>query len=88
VTDAIYNAKIRGFARAMLSWYGIHGRALPWRRDGESLYRLVVTEILVQRTKAETISGFYNQFFNQYPDWGSLASADVMECPSSNKWDR
>jgi len=77
--DAIYDVKIRKFTRRLLTWYEQHGRNFPWRQAGQSLYRLVVTEILVQRTKAETVSAFYEGFFDQFPDWESLASANQQE---------
>jgi len=77
VTQSLHKAKIRRFARELLKWYEQHGRNLPWRKEGESLYRLVVTEILVQRTKAETVALFYDDFFSLYPDWESLASESL-----------
>jgi len=81
----IYHVKIRLFASRLLAWYEQHGRDFPWRQECESIYRLVVTEVLVQRTKAETVSVFYGAFFNQYPDWSSLASASLKEVEETLK---
>jgi A/G-specific adenine glycosylase len=33
--------------------------------------------VLLQRTKAETITKFYPDFLKDYPNWESLINADV-----------
>jgi A/G-specific adenine glycosylase len=39
----------------------------------------MIAEVLLQRTKAETVARFYIQFIIDYPDWKSLANADVKD---------
>jgi A/G-specific adenine glycosylase len=70
---------VRSFSRRVQCWFKEHGRAFPWRRDGQSLYRLVVTEILLQRTRAETIAWFFPQFFSRFPSWRALSKAEESE---------
>lgn len=77
--DEIDAAKVRLFRNRVLRWAREHGRHFPWRRAGEPLYRLVVTEVLLQQTKAETVATVYDQLFAKYPNWRSLASADLDE---------
>jgi len=77
--DPILSAKVRKFRKLLLDWYAEHGRDLPWRRPGEPIYRQVVTEILLQRTRAETVSRFYASFFRRYADWQDLAHASIVE---------
>jgi len=36
-------------------WFGRHARALPWRRR-RTPYRVVVAEIMLQQTRAETVA--------------------------------
>lgn len=60
----------------------MNGRSLPWRRPNEPIYKLVVAEVLLQRTRAETVAAFYDHFFSTFPDWGSLASASIDEISS------
>lgn len=67
------------FQRRLLAWYAENGRDLPWRRGSTSKYKLVVSEILLQRTRAETVAAFFNAFFIQYPSWKKLAGADEAE---------
>lgn len=67
------------FQRRLLTWYAENGRNLPWRRGSTSKYKLVVSEILLQRTRAETVADFFNTFFSQYSSWKKLAGADEAE---------
>ena len=72
-------AEVRIFRRALLAWYGTNGRDFPWRKKSVSVYRLVVTEALLQRTRAETVAAFYHQFFRRFPSWTTLAGASEAE---------
>ena len=78
----VHGARINAFSKRVLDWFETAGRSFPWRRKGEPLYRLVVTEILLQRTRAETVARFYSTFFERYPDWPSLASAEIGDLES------
>ncbi len=51
----------------------MHGRSFPWREEGFSNYKTIITEILLQRTRAETVAAYLPVFFNKYPDWDALA---------------
>lgn len=59
----------------MLAWYDSHGRAFPWRRPSASTYRKIVAEILLQRTRAETVSTFFPAFASRFPSWKRLSQA-------------
>lgn len=67
------------FRSRLLVWYAENGRNLPWRRRSISKYKLVVSEILLQRTRAEAVASFFNTFFSRYPSWKKLAAADEAE---------
>lgn len=67
-----------GFVQAkLLLWYKTDGRRFFWRRKGLSQYQYIIAEVLLQRTKAETISRFYPSFIAEFPNWFSLATADL-----------
>ncbi len=67
-------------ARAkLLEWFNVQGRDFPWRRPGASQYERICVEVLLQRTRAETVDGVYASFFDRYPDWASLAAAPIGE---------
>lgn len=76
---AIRAQRVRRFRRRLLDWYRENGRTFPWRSPKEPLYRLVVVEVLLQRTQAETVAKAYRQFFRTYPSWRQLACATEGE---------
>jgi len=67
--------RVRNFRRLLLAWYRDNGRSFPWRSPGEATYRLVVVEILLQRTQAEAVSRAYRPFFRSFPSWRKLSRA-------------
>lgn len=51
---------------------------MPWRRTRDP-YRILVAEILLQRTRVRTGSPYYERFVKRFPDVASLASASEEE---------
>lgn len=66
---------IKYFRTALLKWFASNKRDFPWRKEGISNYELIFSEILLQRTKAETVTKYYNSFFKKFPDWDKLILA-------------
>ena len=71
----IEKAKIKYFRNHLLNWFDLNKRDFPWRRIDISNYEIILSEILLQRTKAETVSKYYHSFFKEYPDWQTLSTA-------------
>lgn len=71
--------KLEFFQEEILFWYSRNGRIFYWRRKGLSNYQYIIAEVLLQRTKAETIAKFYPSFIKQYPNWVSLANANTTD---------
>lgn len=67
------------FRRVVLRWFVCEGRSFPWRHADVSLYALVVSELLLQRTRAETVAAFFPRFIKRFPSWRYLASASDGE---------
>lgn len=65
--------------RALLRWFDTNGRDFPWRREGAGLYQLIMAELLLQRTRAETVAAFFGQFTTRFPDWQAIADSTVEE---------
>jgi A/G-specific adenine glycosylase len=65
--------------RALLTWYAAHGRDFPWRKDEATLYQLVLAELLLQRTRAETVAAFFDEFTLRFPTWESITASTVDE---------
>jgi len=62
--------------RALLSHYDEHQRRLPWRGETDP-YRILVSEVMLQQTRVETVQEYYEAWLGRFPDLATLASADV-----------
>jgi A/G-specific adenine glycosylase len=69
--------KVEFFQEKILNWFKINGRKFHWRKKGLTHYQYVIAEVLLQRTRAETVSKFYSNFIRDFPNWQSLANADL-----------
>ncbi|MDR1415109.1 MAG: hypothetical protein LBI96_04790 [Odoribacteraceae bacterium] len=70
---------IQFLQRQLLRWFDEHGRAFPWREPGASKYQQILSEILLQRTRAEAVARFFPIFFERFPDWDALAGTTMEE---------
>ncbi|WP_295639968.1 A/G-specific adenine glycosylase [Novosphingobium sp.] len=65
---------------ALLGWYDVHVRALPWRkRPGEPTqdpYRVWLSEVMLQQTTVAAVGKYYTRFLELWPTVGDLAAAD------------
>ena len=60
-------------------WYSDHGRGYLWRNASATIYVRIVSEVLLQRTRADTVQRFAPDFFREYPSWKHLADATETE---------
>jgi len=58
----------------LLDWYARHRRDLPWRRTQDP-YAIWVAEIMLQQTRVETATAYFERFMAQFPTLESLAAA-------------
>ena len=65
-------------ADLLLEWYDQNKRSLPWRGTKDP-YRIWLSEIMLQQTRAETVKAYYRRFLERYPDIHALAAADTDE---------
>ncbi|WP_108503531.1 hypothetical protein [Paracoccus indicus] len=63
----------------LLDWYAVHGRDLPWRHDPANTFERICVEVLLQRTRAETVAKVYPTFFGRLRSWADIAAAPVEE---------
>ena len=69
------------FTNAVLAWYDSGHRDLPWRHTTDA-YRIWISEIMLQQTRAETVVSYYARFLEKYPTAQALACApqeDVLK---------
>lgn len=62
----------------MLAFYDERRRELPWRETADP-YRILVSEIMLQQTRVETVVPYYRRWVQRFPDPASLAEADEEE---------
>jgi A/G-specific adenine glycosylase len=65
-------------ARSLLSWHRQHARIYPWRLTRDP-YRLVVTELMLVRTRADQVAPIWPRFFEVFPTLASLAAASEAD---------
>jgi A/G-specific adenine glycosylase len=65
-------------AADLLNWYDRNKRELPWQ-EKKSPYRVLVSEIMLQQTRVETVKPYFIKFVEKYPDFYALAGADNEE---------
>ncbi len=61
--------------QALLPWYELHKRELPWRKSQEP-YGVWLSEIMLQQTRVEAVKGYYTRFLTALPTVEALAGAD------------
>ena len=63
------------FTDALLQWYDENKRTLPWRGAGEA-YAVLVSEIMLQQTRAAAVIPYYGRFMAALPTVSALAACD------------
>ena len=77
-------------ARRLLNWRTKNQRVYPWRQTADP-YRVLIAEIMLQRTKSDQVAGLYSRFLHKYPNPSALVRADVRDVeefllPLGLKW--
>ena len=63
----------------LLAWFDQHGRHdLPWQKP-RSLYRVWISEIMLQQTQVSTVIPYFERFMQRFPNIGALADASQDE---------
>jgi A/G-specific adenine glycosylase len=69
-------------ARALLCWYFVDKRRLPWRAEsGEPAdpYRVWLSEVMLQQTTVAAVKPYFGTFTRRWPTIGALAAAEDAE---------
>ena len=61
-------------AEALLAWYAQHRRALPWR-VAPTPYAVLVSELMAQQTRVETVLDYFVRWMARWPTLHDLAAA-------------
>ncbi|MGH9144284.1 MAG: A/G-specific adenine glycosylase [Vicinamibacterales bacterium] len=68
----------RRFRQRLLTWYGRHGRDLPWRKTADP-YHILVSEIMLQQTQVDRVLPKYAEWLDKYPSMEVLAEAPEQD---------
>lgn len=66
------------FAAALLAWYDERATPLPWR-GSRDLYRVWLSEVMLQQTRITTVKDYYARFLTRFPTLEDLANASLDE---------
>lgn len=75
-------ADLPALREALLAWFGMARRDLPWRQGAEGArdpYRVWVAEILLQQTQVSRGLQYYERFLERFPTVQALAQAPVED---------
>ena len=62
------------FSAALLGWYAVRGRNLPWRNSRDP-YRIWLAEIMLQQTTVAAVIDYFQRFTERWPTVADLAAA-------------
>ncbi|MBI2711319.1 MAG: A/G-specific adenine glycosylase [Bdellovibrio sp.] len=64
--------------KSLANWFERQKRILPWR-ENPSVYRVWISEIMLQQTQVITVIPYFERFISRFPDVESLANASFEE---------
>jgi A/G-specific adenine glycosylase len=78
---AVDQAQVAYFRRKIRSWGADHRRSFPWRETDDA-FRVLVAEVLLQRSRGKTVAKVYEELFRRWPDAEHLARTRVSSIAS------
>lgn len=66
------------YGRLLVAWYQRHGRDLPWRRTADP-YPIWIAEVVLQQTRVNQGTAYYERFLQLFPDVYRLAAASEAQ---------
>jgi A/G-specific adenine glycosylase len=67
---------VRLLRKALLGWYEMARRDLPWRKTRDP-YAIWLSEVMLQQTRVETVVPYYDRFLAHFPTVQALAEAPL-----------
>jgi A/G-specific adenine glycosylase len=67
---------VRAFRKDLTRWGKANRRSFPWRETDDP-FRILVAEVLLQRSRGKTVAKVYEKLVARWPDAASLARARV-----------
>jgi A/G-specific adenine glycosylase len=81
------NTDTDALSAALLAWYDVHARTMPWRIGPQDRkkgvhpdpYRIWMSEIMLQQTTVATVRDYFQRFVARWPTVRDLAAAQDAE---------
>jgi len=70
--------EINQFGNAIMQWSEDHPRPLPWKSFSDP-YHIWIAEIILQQTRVDQGTPYFEKFIEHFPDLGTLAKASVED---------
>ncbi|MDR2902346.1 MAG: A/G-specific adenine glycosylase [Lactobacillales bacterium] len=74
--------KNKELSDALLDWFSVHGRDMPWRVKNAAhpdAYAVWISEIMLQQTTVKTVISYFNNWMTIFPDIQTLAAAKLED---------
>jgi A/G-specific adenine glycosylase len=68
----------QSISSALLRWFSLHKRPLPWR-ERYSPYEVWISEVMLQQTQMERGVAYFQRWMRRFPDIRSVAEASEEE---------
>lgn len=68
----------KSIGETLLAWYRENARELPWR-DADDPYLVLVSEIMLQQTRVETVRTYYQRWLERFPSLEDLAESPLED---------
>ncbi|MEP7161363.1 MAG: A/G-specific adenine glycosylase [Dermatophilaceae bacterium] len=69
-----YAASAAAALHAILDWYAVHGRDLPWRRPECSAWGVFVSEVMLQQTPVARVEPVWREWLARWPTPADLTA--------------
>jgi A/G-specific adenine glycosylase len=66
------------FQNTILDWFKENGRKYPWRIEKDP-YKILIAEIMLQRTRVGQVLPVYKEFIKKFPDVQSVADSEEKD---------
>lgn len=74
----VSSSNVDEFRRRLINWWNKNGRDYPWRNTN-NVFHILVSEMMLQRTKADQVIPVFNNFISKYPSPDDVINASEDE---------
>lgn len=71
----MHSSACKWIATELSNWFRESARPMPWR-DSKDPYRVLVSEIMLQQTRASVVAPYFQRFMAAFPSLSDLRDAD------------